>query len=355
MKLLAFTRYGRLGASSRTRSIQFSPFVEGAGLSFVLQPLLSDDYLRAKYSGAFSAGHVLAGYWRRLIAFANLPEPSVFWIEKELLPWAPFVLERLILRRDRRWVIDFDDAIFHNYDLHASWFVRWVLGSKIDRLMSRADLVVVGNSYLGDRARAAGARRVEWVPTVVDLDRYPEPAPRASVARRLRVGWIGSPATDHYLAVIGDAVAFLKTRHDVEFVAIGARADAAAAAGFVALPWTEDTEVSNLHSFDIGVMPLIDGPWERGKCGYKLIQYMACGLPVVASPVGVNVDIVREGENGFSATSRDEWVAALDRLLSDAELRHGLGQAGRRDVENTYCLQVQGPRLVKMLKSLGAR
>lgn len=353
MRMLALPRYGALGASSRMRTLQYLPHLIENGISVDTKPLLGDCYLRKYYAGRRDFMSAASGYLARFFTLVPKSQYDALLVEKEVFPWLPFLME--IFPRNAKLVLDFDDAIFHNYDLHPSWCVRWLLGSKIDRLMARSDLVVVGNSYLGDRARAAGARRVEWVPTVVDLDRYPKPAPRASVARRLRVGWIGSPATDHYLAVIGDAVALLKTRHDVEFVAIGARADAAAAAGFVALPWTEDTEVSNLHSFDIGVMPLIDGPWERGKCGYKLIQYMACGLPVVASPVGVNVDIVREGENGFSAKSRDEWVAALDRLLSDAELRHGLGQAGRRDVEKTYCLQVQGPRLVEMLKSLGAR
>lgn len=337
------------------RAFEFSPYFERADFRLVPQSLLSDVYLRAKYEGSSYFAPVITGYFNRLSELLTCRKFGLAWVEKELFPWTPFAIERLFLGRDRKWVVDFDDAIFHNYDLHPSRFVRWLLGAKIDRLMARADLVVVGNSYLGDRARSAGARRVEWVPTVVDLDRYPKPKMKMDSERRLRVGWIGSPATDKYLACIGSAVADLKVRHDVDFFAIGARPDVAASAGFLPVPWTEDTEVRELSAFDVGVMPLIDGPWERGKCGYKLIQYMACGLPVVASPIGVNTEIVREGENGYFARSTEEWISCLDRLLSNSALRHRLGQAGRRDVELTYCLQVQGPRLVELLKSLGGR
>jgi hypothetical protein len=118
------------------------------------------------------------------------------------------------------------------------------------------------------------------------------------------------------------------------------------------LPWAEDTEVTLIQSMDIGVMPLPDTPWTRGKCGYKLIQYMACGLPVVASPVGVNRDIVEHGVNGFLAESDDEWRAAVDALLNDADLRRRMGAAGRKKVEEQYSLQVWGPRVAQMLRSV---
>lgn len=116
------------------------------------------------------------------------------------------------------------------------------------------------------------------------------------------------------------------------------------------LPWSETTEQPLISSCDIGVMPLVDSFWERGKCGYKLIQYMACELPVVASPVGVNNEIVRTGENGFLATSEKTWVDALAKLLSDAALRDQMGAAGRKRVEEAYCIQKAAPRLVQLLR-----
>jgi hypothetical protein len=114
----------------------------------------------------------------------------------------------------------------------------------------------------------------------------------------------------------------------------------------------EETEVSAIQSMDIGVMPLTDTPWARGKCGYKLIQYMACGLPVIASPVGVNKDIVEHGVNGFLAETDKEWCSAIETLLSDSELRRRMGAAGRKKVEESYSLQVWGPRVAQMLRGV---
>jgi glycosyltransferase involved in cell wall biosynthesis len=121
------------------------------------------------------------------------------------------------------------------------------------------------------------------------------------------------------------------------------------------LPWKEETEAESIAQCDIGIMPLKDSPWERGKCGYKLIQYMACGLPVVASPVGVNVQIVRDGENGFLADGLQDWEIKLSQLLENSPLRSSMGNAGRARVEQEYCVQRVAPRLAQMLIRSGAR
>lgn len=118
------------------------------------------------------------------------------------------------------------------------------------------------------------------------------------------------------------------------------------------LPWAEETEGRLIQSMDIGIMPLDDTPWSRGKCGYKLIQYMACGLPVVASPVGVNSEIVEDGVTGFLASSDAEWRDAISRLLADADLRRRMGEAGRKRMEELYSLQVWGPRVAEMLRQV---
>jgi len=121
------------------------------------------------------------------------------------------------------------------------------------------------------------------------------------------------------------------------------------------LPWSEDSEVANIQSLDIGIMPLTDGPFEQGKCGYKLVQYMACGLPVVASPVGVNSRIVEHGKTGFLASSSAEWLNSLVMLSQNADLRNDFGMAGRKKVEREYCLQVSAPRLYKILTEAALR
>lgn len=117
------------------------------------------------------------------------------------------------------------------------------------------------------------------------------------------------------------------------------------------LPWREESEIQNIQRFDVGIMPLLDEPFERGKCGYKLIQYMACGLPVIASPVGVNGQIVEHGVTGFLVKSQDEWLQALAFLRDNPGRRREMGQAGRKKMEAEYSLQATAPKLAALLRS----
>jgi glycosyltransferase involved in cell wall biosynthesis len=349
MRLLMLPRYGALGASSRVRMYQYLPALESAGVAVAVSPLFGNGYVRALYESRHSLVEVALGYVRRIRAQLSAARYDVVWVEKELLPWLPTFAERV--RGNPRVVVDYDDAVFHRYDQHRSALVRRLQGQRIDAVMRHADLVTAGNDYLAERARGAGCPRVEWLPTVVDLERY-APSLGRDAGAPVVIGWIGSPATAHYLQPLASVIAGLEGAHAVRAVAVGARPDQVAGTPFEAVAWSEAEEVSLVASFDIGIMPLQDSPWERGKCGYKLIQYMACGLPVVASPVGVNTRIVQHGENGFLAGSQDEWRLAIGRLVADADMRNCMGRIGRRQVEEAYSLQAQAPRLVAMLESL---
>jgi glycosyltransferase involved in cell wall biosynthesis len=221
--------------------------------------------------------------------------------------------------------------------------------------MAAAHTVTVGNGYLAERARSAGAGRVEFIPTVIDLDRYPETPPEDRAGGPPRVVWIGSPSSCRYLNLLRDPLMQLRKRIEFKLRIIGGTAPDLPGVDIEAVPWSEETEVASLRECQIGVMPLFDSPWERGKCGYKLIQYMACGLPVVASPVGVNREIVRAGENGLLAGTTGEWVEVLDRLLANRDLRHEMGRAGRKRVEEEYCTQRVAPRLLELLTAAARR
>lgn len=353
MRVLMLPRYGRQGASSRVRMYQYIPALERAGMSVSVSPLFGDGYVRSLYAGRRSMTAILAAYMRRIGRQLWGGQHDVVWIEKELLPWMPRWTERL--RGDPLVAVDYDDAVFHNYDRHrAPWIRRW-LGDRIDRVMARADLVTAGNGYLAARAGQAGSRLVELLPTVVDLTRFPAFPDYGGPARPLRVGWIGSPATADYLKMAAPAVLRLAASQRIDAVAVGARPDQVAGTPFRAVPWTEATEASLVSSFDIGIMPLPDEPWERGKCGYKLIQYMACGVPVVASPVGVNCEIVAPGRNGLLVSDDEQWLASLQQLANDPGLRHEMGAVGRQRVEQWYSLQAQAPRLVDMLEELARK
>lgn len=354
LQVAALTRYGELGASSRVRMTQYAGALASVGIQLGAWPLLGDDYLRTKYrTGRTDWRQVLQAYGQRARTLPAARQARILWLEKELWPWAPAWLERLALA-GRPVVLDFDDAIFHLYDQHRHPLVRQLWGRKIDRLMRAATLVTAGNAYLADRARAAGARRVELLPTVIDLDRYPG-APRPPVQSHgepVVIVWIGSPSTVHYLQALAVPLARLAASRTVRLRVIGANPPDLPDVPVEAVAWTETSEVAAIAAGDIGIMPLPDSPWERGKCGYKLIQYMACGLPVVASPVGVNCQIVTPGENGLLAEGPDAWEAALRQLVDDPTLRTRWGAAGRSRAEALYSLQANAPRLAGWLHEL---
>jgi glycosyltransferase involved in cell wall biosynthesis len=352
MKVLLLSRYGSLGASSRVRYLQYLPYFRSQGISVSVSPLFSDDYLRALYQGRTCWYKVISGYVSRLMMLLRVRRYDVVIIEKELFPFLPAIAERLLHMFGVRYVVDYDDALFHRYDCHSSALVRLVLGRKIDVVMRHSAMVVAGNEYLAEHARQARAFRVETVPTVVDVEHY---RPQKDMANDVPiVGWIGTPKTSHYLhSLIPVFEAIQKVMH-VQFVAVGARKEDFIDTIIEVWAWSEATEVGSIRQFDIGIMPLDDSPWERGKCGYKLVQYMACGLPVVASPVGVNSTIVSPEEHGLLANTLAEWQEALVYLLqADISYRVSIGRAGRNYVKNWYSLQVQAPRLLKMVMEAG--
>jgi len=352
LRILALTRYGRMGASTRLRFLQYIPVLESRGFQVSVAPLLSDVYLRRCYTGQSPDWLSLGGaYSRRLFALLRVREFDLLWIEKELFPNLPAWAEIMLRRLRIPYVVDYDDAVFHNYDL-GQHLIKKFMSRKIDRVMQEATLVVCGNTYLAERAQDAGAHCVEVVPTVIDLQKYSVRPDSLYESKRetITLGWVGSPATVKYLEGISQALQRLATMCPVRLHVIGAQYSVPGLE-VECRTWHEESEASEIQKFDIGIMPLPDFPWERGKCGYKLIQYMACGLPVVASRVGANKTIVKDGVTGYLVRDMEEneWLAALESLCTDVEVRRNMGLQGRLAVEKFYCLQVTGPRVAKLL------
>ncbi len=351
-RVLFLSRYARLGSSSRLRLYQYLPYLRDAGIDATVAPLLDDDYVRGLYGSKVARLPVMKGYLARLRRMLRAGRFDAVWVEKEMLPWVPAWIELGLFPAKVPLIVDYDDAVFHRYDQHRLSLVRGLLGRKIDSVMQRADLVIAGNEYLANRAQNAGASRVEILPTVVDMARYGVATPESGAQRLPVIGWIGSPATAHFLHLIAPALREIAERNLARILGVGANACQLDGLPVEARPWTEATEVADIQGFDIGIMPLPDAPFERGKCGYKLIQYMACGKPVVASPVGANSTIVRDGVDGFLASTHQEWVDALTRLLADPALRQQMGGEGRIRIENAFSLQQAAPRLIKLIESV---
>jgi glycosyltransferase involved in cell wall biosynthesis len=292
---------------------------------------------------------------RRLHDLWHARRFDLVFIQKEVFP---FGMERLVDWLGLRVVYDFDDAIQLRSDLRAprGRVLSWLADALVRRdralpaLLQRSAVVIAGNPVLADFARRHNPD-VRVIPTAIDTDRYT--ARTASSDGRLRIGWFGAPAATAYLEPLRPALQRLAERFDFELSVLGAERFACPDVPVRCRPWRPyerlAEEVADLQRFDIGIMPLPDDAFAAGKCALKAIQYMACGIPVVASPVGVAAEVITDGECGFLARTSEEWADRLGRLLADASLRERLGHAGRRRVVEHYSLHAVFPRLLAAL------
>lgn len=356
-RIALLTRYDSMGASSRVRTLQYLPSLHKEGIETEFFPLLSNDYLEQLYAGRSTRGLQIQRTWKRIRempAIAKAGRFDLLWIEKELLPYLPYQLERHLLGNEVPYALDFDDAIFHNYDQSSNPVVQHLLGNKIDRLMAGARLVTCGNSYLAERAKRAGAPWVEILPSTIDFEKYrnqpPPVQPAIDADNPLRLVWIGSPSTAPYLELLRPVLTQASRRHPIELRVIGANAPELPGINTLSIPWKSETEAAELAKAHVGVMPLKNTPWEQGKCGFKLIQYMATGLPVIGSAVGMNKDIVLQGETGFLASNTEEWVQHIGTLAESPELRARMGKIGEQEAETHYSIAAVGPQLAEIMK-----
>lgn len=273
-------------------------------------------------------------------------------VEKEFLPYLPATLEKGAFQEAPHILLDYDDAIFANYQHNANPLLRMILRRKIDQLMSWADGVIGGSQYLCDYA-SGHARKVWYVPTTVDVSRYQ--MHDHDHDGLITIGWIGTPWSARYLPVVQSALKSVAKEVSLRFLVVGAESPLGEDIPCQSLPWSEDKEAEFVRWMDIGIMPLVDSPFERGKCGLKLLQYMACGVVPVASDVGGNKDIINHGVDGFICRCEEEWIECLLELSRNPALRVKMGQAARQKVESEYSLSVWSPRLISIYQQVAGQ
>lgn len=302
------------------------------------------------------AGHRLEvrawpSFWlSRLWFYHHLGQCDALVIQRRLLPTWQL---RLIRRRVRRLIFDFDDSIY----LHNSYNPRGTESPRRSRrfaeMLRLADAVIAGSDYLRSQALPyAEAGRVHTIPTCVDVTRYPL-AEHDPSRGRVELVWVGSSSTIQGLERSTDILEGLgKTIAGLQLKVICDRSLSLEHLPVRFCPWREATETAEIADADIGISWLPEDPWSAGKCGLKVLQYMAAGLPVVANPVGLQPTLVRHGETGFLASTPDEWRAAVGRLAADAALRRRMGRAGRRLVEASYQVPVGAAAWLRVLAGL---
>lgn len=350
LKVLALVPYALERApGQRYRIEQWAPLLVGHGIDVTFRPFLSPrgmDVVHRPGRLRTKATETAAGYVRRTRDRRSLDRYGLLYVYREAAPLAPASFERWLLD-GRRYVYDFDDAIYLAAASPANpWTAAVKAGSKPRQLCRGAIEVIAGNETLAAWARQHTGRPVTVVPSTIDPARYRR-EDRPPNARPV-VGWTGSHTTLAHLESIGPALARLRERHDFELRVIGGTPKLAGV-DVRPMDWRPDTEAEDLRGVDVGLMPLPDDEWSRGKCGMKALQYMALAIPPVVSPVGMNARLVVDGVNGLHARDEAEWVSQVGRLLADGELRQRMGAEARRTVERSYLAPVQVPRVAEVL------
>jgi glycosyltransferase involved in cell wall biosynthesis len=348
-----FTKYGINGASTRYRFYQYFKFLQEKGASCDVISLFDDSDLVNLYeNNGRSLFRLIYLFFRRVrvLLSINIRNTDFLIIYTELFPYIPPFFEFLLKLKKVPYILDYDDAIFHQYDKHSSRVVRFFLGKKISYIMKHAELVIAGNKYIENYAIQSGVKRVEIIPTVVDMNHYASTSSKKN--QTFTIVWIGSPSTSNYLNHIAPALAKICKKRNIKVELIGVGNIDLPGVVFESFSWSKETEFELLSRCHVGIMPLTRSSWEKGKCGLKIIQYMACKLPVVASPVGVNTEIVNNGVNGYLVDSLEDWESRLIELYDNPEQLESFGKNGRKKIKSEYSLQKYAQRYVDIINSI---
>ncbi len=355
MRVLALASYPLEAASSRYRILQFVDPLAERGIDVHFSSFLDSDLFAALYAPKKLLPRVPLLAWRtltRIVGAWRAARADVVFVQREAMLAGPPVVEWIAARLLRRpMVLDLDDATWLAYDSPvygraASW-LKWP--SKTDRLIRWARVVVCGNPNIAAHVRELGAEAVV-VPTVVDLRVF---KPLDALPREVpTIGWIGTHGTFPFLERLLPLFERLAREQHFRLTIVGAGRDDVRVPGVDVdcRPWRLDREAEDFRALDAGVYPIADDAWSAGKSGFKAVQYMACGVPFVMSPVGVCATMGVAGETHFLARSDDEWLDALRRLLADAELRRRMGRAGRAHAEANYAMAAQAEALAAILQ-----
>jgi glycosyltransferase involved in cell wall biosynthesis len=344
LRILFLTLYPESAASPRYRVLQFLPYLQSNGFECTVASALSqDEYDDLKQPGVRAARYHISETRNRITQILTGARYDIVFVQKAVMSAYLRGMAALLRMRTQTLVIDLDDAV-HIRPPHPLRGMARMLEDRrqLEKVIRKADLVLAGNDWLRDAAAQWSDHAVTF-PTVVDTDRY---HPAKANEKPFQIGWIGGSSTFEYV---------LDLREVLEPIAdetrfIGAKASQIRWQGSTVQPWTEQEEVNAIQSFSAGIMPLRKDDWGRGKCGLKALQYMACGVPCIATPWGAATDIIEHNVNGLLADTPDEWRAAIDQVRAAGE-RQRLGNAGRSTVEAHYSLKSAAPVLASHLQS----
>lgn len=344
----------------RFRFEQYIDYLGQNGFEGTFSPVISAEGDKVFYSPGNYAGKLtilLKAVLVRLRNLLNANQYDIIFVQREALMIGTTFFERLFAKSKAKLVFDFDDSIWRNQGEAVGANANLLFLKNPDKtkdIIAVADMVFAGNEYLADYARRFN-QKVAIVPTTIDTVEY-RPVPKPPHPGRVCVGWSGSFTTIEHFETALPALLQLKAKYGdrMYFKVIGDGNYRHPALDITGLPWKKDTEIHDLSEIDIGLMPLPDNEWAKGKCGLKGLQYMALEIPTIMSPVGVNSSIVQDGVNGFLASGTAEWVEKISRLVDDESLRERMGRAGRQTVLDHYSVLSERDHYLQLFRELTA-
>lgn len=338
----------------RFRLEQWEDILREKGVEITYSPFESEDLHRVLYQSGNTVAKiqgVLKNMNSRRREVKSLENFDLVYVFREAAIFGPAWLEKKIAASGIPVIFDFDDAVFVAYKSPSNGYLSYLkFPNKTGEICRLSAHVMAGNQHLADYAGRFN-KNVTIVPTTIDTEKY-QVVEKQENAEFVTIGWSGSFSTVQHLDTIREILQDLAAEEKFRLRVIGTPNYELAGVETEALPWASATEIEDLQKIDIGVMPLPDDDWSKGKCGLKALQYMALGIPTICSPVGVNSTIIQDGENGFIADGKAEWIEKLKKLLNSFELRKKLGLAGRKTVEENYSTKLQAPRVFEIFESV---
>ena len=343
--------------SQRYRFEQYIPFLEQHGFQCHLSYIISEEDDTVFYS----EGNTFKKLWILIKAILHRIKDTfsynkydIVFVQREAIMIGSSYFEKRIKRSLAKYIFDFDDSIWLMDTSDGNKKYEWLKNpEKTIRNIRYADMVFAGNTYLANYARSCNTH-VKIIPTTIDTD-FHKPFPKKN--DNLIIGWIGSHTTIKHFEYALEFLAIIKNKYPhIEIRVVGDEEYVNESLNIKGIAWSSATEVDMINSFSIGIMPLPDDEWAKGKCGLKGLSYMACEVPTIMSPVGVNTEIIQHGKNGFLASTTDEWMACLSQLIENPELRETIGKAGKQTVLEKYSVLSQQQNYLNAFKEvLGQR
>ncbi|MFH1776947.1 MAG: glycosyltransferase family 4 protein [Candidatus Omnitrophota bacterium] len=354
-KILFLTQTGVKGPASRYRAYQFLDYLRRNGFYCQVSAAIEDSCFDLFYSQEKPRllKKLLTVFLKRLKDFNKIKDYDIIFLQREVLPQVYPVIERIIYLMNKKIIFDFDDAIFLIPPQRKSVIYDFRYKNNIKEIIKMSTAVIAGNDYLADYAKQYN-QNVYMLPTVVDSDKFDDYKKRYVWKERMIIGWIGSLHTLFYLANIKDVFKKLNRKYKISLHVIGVTNFFIDEVEVINKPWSLETELFDLKQIDIGVAPLLDDEWGRGKCGLKALQYMSGGIPVVCSNAGVYKKIIKDGDNGFLADNEEQWIEKLSILITNTNMRKKMASAARKTIEEKYSLKVNAPKLRLILEKVSS-